>query len=155
MKQSSSKHKKKFCIILHWRNQLPPKTNPKNLRSLTPILEVRTPIAEAIWGKRYVLLQWELQKNHEATHSYIICVNLFDAVWPRQPLSSPSEALATYHLARHSVASQDVPSRFVPKRNFNSNEYIFQKHHPYILDSLRYGDPVSIKCSCQTPCCKS
>ena len=27
------------------------KTNPKNLRSLTPIVEVRTPIAEAMWGK--------------------------------------------------------------------------------------------------------
>ena len=29
----------------------PPKTNPRNLRTLTPILEVRTPIAKAIRGK--------------------------------------------------------------------------------------------------------
>ena len=30
----------------------PPKTNPQNLRTLIPILEVRTPIAtKAIWGK--------------------------------------------------------------------------------------------------------
>ena len=29
----------------------PPKTNPQNLRTLTPILEVRTPVAKAIWGK--------------------------------------------------------------------------------------------------------
>ena len=28
----------------------PPKTNPKNLRTLTPILEVRTPTAKALWG---------------------------------------------------------------------------------------------------------
>ena len=84
MKQSSSKHKKNAS--LHWRNLLPPKTNPKNLhtltqshpytpptehqttpqtapcptappktnpknlRTLTPILEVRTLIAKAIWG---------------------------------------------------------------------------------------------------------
>ena len=29
----------------------PPATNQKNLRTLTPILEVRIPIAQAIWGK--------------------------------------------------------------------------------------------------------
>ena len=29
----------------------PPKTNPKNLGTFTPILEVRTLIAKAIWGK--------------------------------------------------------------------------------------------------------
>jgi len=29
----------------------PPKTNPKNLQTLTPRLEVRTPMAQAIWGK--------------------------------------------------------------------------------------------------------
>ena len=29
----------------------PPATNPQNLRTLTPQLEVRTPIAKAIWGK--------------------------------------------------------------------------------------------------------
>ena len=30
----------------------PPATNPQNLRTLTPQLEVRTPIAKAIWGKK-------------------------------------------------------------------------------------------------------
>ena len=35
----------------HPARQPPPKTNPKNLRTLTPILEVRTPVAKAIWGK--------------------------------------------------------------------------------------------------------
>ena len=29
---------------------VPPATNPQNLRTLTPQLEVRTPIAKAIWG---------------------------------------------------------------------------------------------------------
>ena len=30
----------------------PPKTSPKNLRTLTPILEVRSPVAKAFWEKR-------------------------------------------------------------------------------------------------------
>ena len=42
----------------HPARQHPPKTNPKNLRTITPILEVRTPIAKAIWGKR----------NHDSCH---------------------------------------------------------------------------------------
>ena len=36
----------------HPARQAPPKPNPKNPRTLTPILEVRTPIAQAIWEKK-------------------------------------------------------------------------------------------------------
>ena len=34
---------------------LPDRTNPKNLRTLTPILEVRIPLSKAIWGKNMLM----------------------------------------------------------------------------------------------------
>ena len=39
----------------------PPKTNTKNLRTLTPILEVRTPIAKAIWACGKNRFSWLFQ----------------------------------------------------------------------------------------------
>ena len=64
----------------------PPKTNPKNLRTLTPKLEVRTPIAKAIWGKKkapnpsqtcqgsITLIQWSINfcSVHSGTASAIV-----------------------------------------------------------------------------------
>ena len=46
----------------------PPKTNPKNLQTLTPRLEVRTPMAQAIWGKTslFDLFSWFLCKIYPA-----------------------------------------------------------------------------------------
>ncbi len=38
----------------------PPETNPQNLRTLTPILEVRFLIAKAIWGKHVSKLSYEI-----------------------------------------------------------------------------------------------
>ena len=37
---------------------VPPATNPQNLRTLTAQLEVRTPIAKAIWGIKIIDARW-------------------------------------------------------------------------------------------------
>ena len=38
----------------------PPATNPQNLRTLTPQLKLKTPIAKAMWGKRMKkAVEWE------------------------------------------------------------------------------------------------
>ncbi len=38
----------------------PSETNTQNLRTITPILEVRTPITKTIWGKKHVKLRSDL-----------------------------------------------------------------------------------------------
>ena len=53
---------------------LPDRTNPKNLRTLTPILEVRIPIAEAIQGKKRVAVQhlWRFESSCHWKFSSVI-----------------------------------------------------------------------------------
>ena len=76
----------------------PPKTNPTNLRTLTPIREERTPIAEAIWGNMW-LWNYDLictlqanqsgisTANHRSVHEQWTLVEHFAVLWHKIVLS--------------------------------------------------------------------
>ena len=64
--------------------QPPPATNPQNLRTLTPQLEVRTPTAKAIWGIN------SLRIDKVITQRLTIVYNL----WPNfQKASTPGKSV--------------------------------------------------------------
>jgi len=57
----------------------PPATNPQNLRTLTPQLEVRTPVAKAIWGKNCFTFDVKSQHFFRVA-TFFVHVNISDGV---------------------------------------------------------------------------
>ena len=67
----------------------PPKTNPKNLRTLTPRLEVTTPIAKAISGTIQSLHKLAKAVDHSSHHHSKSSISSFSTKPPRRS-SNPS-----------------------------------------------------------------